>query len=317
MPCFAWFTSARLLATGHSTQPFNPLLTHPFLKHTLLAQSILTHPFIPLTDIPCNLLTHLSNPLSNPPPPLTPSTPSNPLFPTTPSNPLYPHYPFYPTPPLLPGRHPPGPRTSSALQPQRPLPPPPLLPRRLPTGALESSMHHHAAKRCDVSSTHHRHIHRYIHTHTQPYTRPHAPSYTLFYTHHSTHLPFLIAGLAPSSIPPHPLTLSPYRPLPLLAGAGSKPQASTLPPLEFIPALCTLHWTVAKLKSHFDEWFLEPLSALPNAVTLCREGRRMALRALETVARESLQGTGPRHNAMLDARCSTHPSLHYNTSSRY
>ena len=43
------------------------------------------------------------------------------------------------------------------------------------------------------------------------------------------------------------------------------------------------------MKTHFDQLFLAPLSALPNAVTLCREGRRTALRALETAARESLQ----------------------------
>ena len=118
------------------------------------------------------------------------------------------------------------------------------------------------------------------HSHTTPHHSHTTP-------HHTTVYPCTLS----STLHPRTHRLTHFR-TPTIPGAGAKPQASSLPPLEFSPALCTLHWTVAKLKSHFDEWFLEPLSALPNAVTLCREGRRTALRALETVERESLQGEG-------------------------
>jgi hypothetical protein len=65
-------------------------------------------------------------------------------------------------------------------------------------------------------------------------------------------------------------------------------QASTLPPMEFLSALSCLYGAVDKLKSHFEDIFARPLKDSPNILSLCRESKRLALKRLEVVARESM-----------------------------
>jgi hypothetical protein len=75
----------------------------------------------------------------------------------------------------------------------------------------------------------------------------------------------------------------------LLKTAALKPQQSQLPPLEFMAALATLHSGAAKMRQHFDDIYLRPLSSQPNSIVICKESRRVVLRNLEIAARESLQ----------------------------
>jgi hypothetical protein len=58
--------------------------------------------------------------------------------------------------------------------------------------------------------------------------------------------------------------------------------------MEFLSALSCLYGAVDKLKSHFEDIFLRPLKDSPNTLALCRENKRLALKRLEVVARESM-----------------------------
>lgn len=67
----------------------------------------------------------------------------------------------------------------------------------------------------------------------------------------------------------------------LLKSAAAKPQASALPPMEYLSVLGVLYKGVAGLKSRFQEVFVRPLSAMPNLIAVCKEARRGILMGLE------------------------------------
>lgn len=74
----------------------------------------------------------------------------------------------------------------------------------------------------------------------------------------------------------------------LLKVAATRPQSSTLPPMEFLGVLSTLYSGVSRLKTHFEEVYVKPLSSQPNLILVCKEARRNALRVLESSAKCAL-----------------------------
>ncbi len=74
----------------------------------------------------------------------------------------------------------------------------------------------------------------------------------------------------------------------LLKMSSSRAQNSTLPPLELLSVLSATYYGVNRIKSHFEEVFMRPLSVLPNIVSICKDTRRNSIRAVEAAAKESL-----------------------------
>jgi len=61
---------------------------------------------------------------------------------------------------------------------------------------------------------------------------------------------------------------------------------TALPPQEMLTVLSVLTYGVSRIKSHFDEVFLRPLSIVPNIVAVCKESRLKVFRELDLSARQ-------------------------------
>ncbi len=72
----------------------------------------------------------------------------------------------------------------------------------------------------------------------------------------------------------------------LLKQHASRSSITTLPPSDILALLGVLTYGVGKIKSHFDEVFLRPLSILPNIVAVCKESRLKVFRELDIAARQ-------------------------------
>lgn len=72
----------------------------------------------------------------------------------------------------------------------------------------------------------------------------------------------------------------------LLKQLANRNATTMLPPSEILALLTVLTYGVSRIKSHFDEVFLRPLSIVPNIVAVCKENRMKAFRDLDMVARQ-------------------------------
>lgn len=72
----------------------------------------------------------------------------------------------------------------------------------------------------------------------------------------------------------------------LLRQYTNRASTTTLPPSEILALLAVLTYGVGKIKSHFDEVFLRPLSIVPNIVAVCKESRLKLFRELDVSARQ-------------------------------
>lgn len=70
----------------------------------------------------------------------------------------------------------------------------------------------------------------------------------------------------------------------------SRLQTSLSPPSpDFLTALSCLYVGVKKFRMHFDDVFAKPLSVQPNALTVCQESRRQALKTIDKCMKEAVQ----------------------------
>lgn len=74
----------------------------------------------------------------------------------------------------------------------------------------------------------------------------------------------------------------------LLKQLANRSATTMLPPSEILALLTVLTYGVSRIKSHFDEVFLRPLSIVPNIVAVCKENRLKVFRELDLVARQIL-----------------------------
>lgn len=72
----------------------------------------------------------------------------------------------------------------------------------------------------------------------------------------------------------------------LLRQYTNRTSTTTLPPSEILALLGVLTYGVGRIKSHFDEVFLRPLSIVPNIVAVCKESRMKTFRELDVSARQ-------------------------------
>jgi hypothetical protein len=73
----------------------------------------------------------------------------------------------------------------------------------------------------------------------------------------------------------------------LLQHAGSR-SSSTLPPREFLTVLATIFSSLDRLKDLFNAEFVSVLSPVPNALPVCRDCRKRAVKAIEDSARDAM-----------------------------
>jgi hypothetical protein len=72
--------------------------------------------------------------------------------------------------------------------------------------------------------------------------------------------------------------------------SASRQQTSLAPPSpDFLTALSCLYLGVKKFRMHFDDVFSKPLSVQPNALTVCQESRRLALKTIDKCMKEAVQ----------------------------
>lgn len=72
--------------------------------------------------------------------------------------------------------------------------------------------------------------------------------------------------------------------------SASRQQTSLAPPSpDFLTALSSLYLGVKKFRTHFDDVFSKPLSVQPNALTVCQESRRQALKTIDKCMKEAVQ----------------------------
>ena len=74
----------------------------------------------------------------------------------------------------------------------------------------------------------------------------------------------------------------------LLKCASTSASKSTLPPLEFLQSLSALFLGINKIKSHFDDTYIVPLTLQPQLIVICREARTAAFKRLDKVMKESV-----------------------------
>lgn len=74
----------------------------------------------------------------------------------------------------------------------------------------------------------------------------------------------------------------------LLQKAGARASTSSLPPMDFLALLSSVCFGIDRVKAFFHEEFAKILSNTPNALPVCRESRKRAVRAMEGSAREAL-----------------------------
>ena len=72
--------------------------------------------------------------------------------------------------------------------------------------------------------------------------------------------------------------------------SASRQQTNLAPPSpEFLTALSCLYIGVKKFRIHFDDVFSKPLSVQPNALTVCQESRRQALKTVDKCMKDAVQ----------------------------
>ncbi len=74
----------------------------------------------------------------------------------------------------------------------------------------------------------------------------------------------------------------------LLKCASTSANKSTLPPLEFLQSLSALFLGINKIKSHFDDIYIVPLTLQPQLIVICKEARTAAFKRLDKVMKESI-----------------------------
>ena len=62
--------------------------------------------------------------------------------------------------------------------------------------------------------------------------------------------------------------------------------ATALPPAEVLLVLSLITYGVSKIKTHFEDVFLRPLTIVPNIVAVCKESRMKAFKELDLLARQ-------------------------------
>jgi hypothetical protein len=73
--------------------------------------------------------------------------------------------------------------------------------------------------------------------------------------------------------------------LKLIATKGGS-TTSTAPPVEVLAVLSALTYGVSRIKTHFDEVFYRPISAVPNILAVSKESRLKAFKELDLLARQ-------------------------------
>lgn len=74
----------------------------------------------------------------------------------------------------------------------------------------------------------------------------------------------------------------------LLKCASTSANKSAMPPLEFLQALSALFMGINKIKSHFEDIYVVPLTLQPQLIVICKEARTAAFKRLDKVMKESI-----------------------------